>query len=174
MDPGEGLLMQGEGFELRPAGEGELEVLLELYRQCEDFLALGPQPHASREMVLADLALSRRNGGLFYGIYTPDGGLAGVLDVIFAGYQGVPEHAYLELLMIAAAERGKGLGTRVLAWLEERLVASGIQALLAGVQVNNPGAIRFWTGHGFKITSEPRDIGDGTTAVDLEKCLVQG
>jgi hypothetical protein len=59
-------------------------------------------------MVLADLELSRRNGGRFYGIYTAEDQLAGVLDVIFAGYEGVAEHAYLELLMIAAGQRGKG------------------------------------------------------------------
>jgi ribosomal protein S18 acetylase RimI-like enzyme len=162
--------MEG-GFVLRPAGETELEALFELYRQCEDFLALGPQPHASREMVLADLALSRRNGARFYGIYTAEDRLAGVLDVVHSGYEGVAEHAYLELLMIAADQRGKGLGSKVLARLENYLIAHGISILLAGVQVNNPGAIRFWTGHGFKITSEPRLMEDGTTAMELEKNL---
>jgi ribosomal protein S18 acetylase RimI-like enzyme len=59
----------------------------------------------------------------------------------------------------------------VLAQLEEHLIAHGIRVLLAGVQANNPGAIRFWTGHGFRIISEPQLMPDGTTAMELEKRL---
>jgi hypothetical protein len=56
-----------QGFEIRPAGMPDLDALLDLYRQCEDFLALGPQPQASREMVLADLVLSEPEDGRFTG-----------------------------------------------------------------------------------------------------------
>ena len=50
---------------------------LEVYRRCEDFLALGPEPKASLEMVLADLEISRQEGGCFCGIYGPTGNMLG-------------------------------------------------------------------------------------------------
>ena len=155
-------------FTLTPLGEAQLEQILTLYRQCEDFLALGPNPHASREMVLADLALSRDGGGEFCGIFVGEE-LAGVLDLIPSGYEGDPQTAYLELLMIAAPWRGQGLGDRVFQCVVERLRAANIATLKAGVQVNNPGAVRFWTRHGFRIVSEPKLLPDGTTCVDLLK-----
>lgn len=146
--------------------ETGLEPLLGLYRQCEDFLALGPNPAASPEMVLADLALSRENGGEFYGIYVGDE-LAGVLDLIPSGYEGEAHTAFLELLMLAAKWRGQGLGESVFAAVVERLRGEGIHTLKAGVQVNNPGALRFWLRQGFHITSAPKLLADGTTCVDL-------
>ena len=157
-------------FTLIPLGEAQLDQILALYRQCEDFLSLGPNPHASREMVLADLALSRDGGGEFSGIFIGEE-LAGVLDLIPSGYEGDPRTAYLELLMIASAWRGKGLGEQVFQAAEERLRAASIPTLKAGVQVNNPGAVRFWTRCGFRIVSEPKLLPDGTTCVDLIKEL---
>lgn len=153
-------------YTLIPLDESHLDELLALYRQCEDFLALGPRPHASPEMVLEDLALSRQNGGEYSGVYV-DGQLAGVLDVIGAGYQGEAHTAYLELLMLAAAHRGRGLGAELFADLLAGLRASGITCLKAGVQVNNPGALRFWQRMGFEVVSEPRLLEDGTTCVEL-------
>jgi ribosomal protein S18 acetylase RimI-like enzyme len=155
-------------FELVILNETDLDALLDLCRRCEDFLALGPQPYASAEMVLADLALSRENKGVFYGIYT-GGNLCGVLDLTESGWQDSPEAAYISLLMLAREARGLGLGSRVLAYIEQRLQKQGIRRLCAGVQVNNPLAIRFWLAHGFLVVSEPILHPDGTTAVEIEK-----
>ncbi len=164
--------LQTAAFQTRPLREANLPELMALYRQCEDFLALGPRPHASEEMVRADLALTRAEGGEFCGIYTGQPpALAGVLDVIPSNYQGEPEVAFLELLMIGAPYRNLGLGGAVVAALEEALREAGVRVLRAGVQVNNPGAIRFWQRMGFEITGPPRDFEDGTTAMPLEKWL---
>jgi len=157
-------------FTLSVVSEVNLEALLDLYRRCEDFLALGPQPLASREMVLADLAHSRENGGMFYGIYAA-GRLAGVLDLTESGWLGSPDAACLSLLMIAREYRGQGLGAQVLADVEARLRRQGVTRICGGVQVNNPAALRFWQAHGFKITSEARLQADGTTTYDIEKRL---
>src|SRR5512143_3408157 len=54
---------------IRPIVDSDLPALLEVYRQCEDFLALGPDPHASPEMVEKDRALSRQEGGIYCGIF---------------------------------------------------------------------------------------------------------
>jgi ribosomal protein S18 acetylase RimI-like enzyme len=155
-------------YELLVLAEKDLEALLALYKSCEDFLALGPQPHASEKMVLADLALSREYNGTFYGIYTA-GQLCGVLDLTASGWQDRADTAYINLLMFAREARGQGLGTQVLADTEQRLSRQGITRICAGVQVNNPGALRFWQAHGFQITSPPHLQPDGTTTVDLEK-----
>jgi len=155
-------------YELRIVDEKDLVELLALYRRCEDFLALGPQPRASEKMVLADLAQSREYNGIFYGIYIA-GQLCGVLDLTASGWQGREDTAYINLLMIARDAPGQGLGSRVLADTEQRLAQQGIARICAGVQVNNPAALRFWQAHGFQITSHPHLQLDGTTTVDIEK-----
>ncbi len=155
-------------FELVPMDEKDIDALLGLYRRCEDFLALGPQPLASAEMVLGDLAHSRENGGVFSGIYV-SGQLSGVLDLTTSGWQGSPETGYISLLMLAREARGQGLGRSVLAALEQDLLGRGVTRLEADVQVNNPLAQRFWLAHGFQICSEPALQPDGTTSVHLKK-----
>src|SRR5512146_2900582 len=119
-------ILRGEGFAVYPLGERDVAALLEVYRGCEDFLALGPNPRASETMVLGDLALSREIGGLYGGIFEgAESGLAGVLDFVPDGYEGHAGDAFLELLMLAAPYRGHGLGARVLAALEMRLSRAG-------------------------------------------------
>lgn len=161
-----------ERFTVRPLTEAELDDMVEVYRQCEDFLALGPVPTASRAMVQADWQLSRDQGGEFCGIYAPDGVLIGVLDVIPGGFEGEAATAFLELLMIAAPYRSHGLGAAVVCALEADLVRRApLRLLKAGVQANNPGAIRFWQRQGFAITGEAALLADGTTAYPLCKVL---
>ena len=65
--------------------------------------------------------------------------------------------------------RGQGLGSRVLAVMEQGLLDRGVRRICAGVQINNPNALRFWQAHGFRICSGPIQYPDGTTAVDLVK-----
>lgn len=155
---------------LRPLDERDLPLLLDLYRRCEDFLGLGPQAQATPEMVLADLALSRKQGGVFSGIFIGES-LAGVLDVLPDSPQGPPDETYLELLMIAADQRGLGLGAGVMQDLTARLRALGKRALSAHVQINNPDGLRFWERQGFRVVSEPQLQPDGTTTVKLFKIL---
>ena len=50
-------------FTIRPIEDADLPAVLEVYRQSQDFLALGPAAAASPEMVEADRALSRQEGG---------------------------------------------------------------------------------------------------------------
>lgn len=153
--------------------ETDLQAVLEVYRQCEDFLALGPVARASMTMVRADLALSRKEGGTFYGIYHPDSDvMVGIVDFVTAGFEGSQHLAFLSLLMIAAPYRGRGLGAEVVEAVEAEIRRDGrARAIESGVQVNNPGAIRFWQRMGYAITSGPQDFPDGTTAYRLLKNL---
>jgi len=168
------LHLLGDGFSIRPVRPDETSAILEVYRQCEDFLALGPVPTASLAMVLADLALSRQHSRVFCGIYEaqPDGlgPMVGVLDVVLGGAEGRPECADLALLMIAAPHRHHGLGRKVVALVEEAIRRDpSITTILSGVQVNNPPAIRFWTRNGYRIVGGPELMPDQTTVYHLRK-----
>jgi ribosomal protein S18 acetylase RimI-like enzyme len=75
--------------------------------------------------------------------------------------------------MIAAPYRNQGLGEEAMRWLEGELARQRppISRLRAGVQVNNPGAIRFWQRMGFTIISGAELLPDGTTCYQLKKNL---
>ncbi len=159
-------------FRLRPVTDDDLPAVLEVYRQCEDFLALGPVATASAEMVRQDLKISADIGGRFCGIFAADGTMMGIVDYLTAGFEGNPQHAFIDLLMIAQPYRGQGLGAAVVAQVEAEIRRQPqVTAILSGVQVNNPAAIRFWQSRGFVIEGEARDMGDGTTAYSLRKDL---
>lgn len=101
-------------FKITPVTQDNLAAVLQVYQQCEDFLALGPVATASMEMVLQDIELSKNEDGTFCGIYTADGKMIGVVDYVSRNYQGEPQAAYLSLLMIAAPYRNQGSGKRLL------------------------------------------------------------
>ena len=164
------ILVPAFGLEIRPVSPDEMEAVLDVYRGCEDFLALGPVATASMDMVLQDMQISKQAGGLFCGIYASDGKMLGVLDYVPGHYRGDPSQAFLELLMIAAPFRSRGIGKAVVEALENEIRRDGrVKAILAGVQVNNPLAVKFWQNNGFRIVSEPHLLPDQTTAVDLIK-----
>ena len=122
----------------------DLPALLEVYRKCEDFLALGPVAHATEEMVLSDLDHSREAGGIFCSIIAPSGEIVGVVDFVPHGYQGQPDMADLSLLMIASHHRSKGLGEMVVRAVEHYMCSTTrLRVIKSGVQVNNPRAIQF-------------------------------
>ena len=162
----------GSSFIIRPVRPDELDWVLEVYRQCEDFLALGPVPLASMEMVLSDLQISKEAGGIFCGIFKNDGEMIGVLDYIPQNFEGNPDCAFIELLMIAAPHRRKGLGKEIVQLVEKEIMQNPrIQDVLSGVQVNNLDAIEFWQKAGYLIISGPMLWEDGTTVYRLSKHL---
>jgi RimJ/RimL family protein N-acetyltransferase len=123
-------------------------------------------------MVEQDIADSQQIGGIFNGVYLADGTLIGVVDFVPQGWAGDPQCAYLSLLMIAQPYRGQGIGAAVVQLIEGKIRENpGITTIHAGVQVNNPGAIRFWERHGYHIVSGPELHPDQTTAFRLRKDL---
>jgi len=155
-----------------PVNAEDLRSILDVYRQCEDFLALGPCPIASLDMVRADLELSKKEGGQFCVIQGQDGSIPGIVDFVISGFEGDPTLAFLSLLMIAAPFRGLGLGASVVQAVESVIRQAGqASAIASGVQVNNPKAIRFWKRMGYQIVSGPEEQADGTTAYRLLKTL---
>ncbi len=157
-------------FHIRPITRDELDAVLDVYRQCEDFLALGPVPVASMAMVLQDIELSRHEGGIFCGIYITDGKMIGVVDYIPHGFEGDPHLAHLSLLMIAAPFRWQGVGKAVVEAIEQEITKDArVTAILSGVQVNNLQAVQFWQKRGYRIVSGPTLMPDQTTAFGLRK-----
>ncbi len=156
---------------IHPVGVAEQDVVLTVYRQCQDFLALGPQPRASLEMVQADMELSRQQGGVFCGIYNAQGEMIGVVDFILAESAHRPQ-AHLSLLMIARPYRDQGVGAEVVRQVEQLIRQNPhARSICAGVQVNNPAAVRFWQKMGYRIVGGPEAMPDQTTVYHLRKDL---
>ena len=169
------IVVRDHSLEIHPIAQDDLDAVLEVYKQCEDFLALGPVSTASMEMVLKDIELSQAEKGLFCGIYAADGKLIGIVDYVPGGYRGEPHTAFLELLMIAASYRKQGIGKAVVEAVESEIWKDGkVSTILLGVQVNNPQAAEFWQRNGYRIVSEPKLQPDQTIAVDLRKDFNQG
>lgn len=160
-------------FQIRPITREELGDVLDVYRQCEDFLALGPVPVASMEMVLQDLEVSRHEGGIFCGIYgAASYQMIGVVDYVPHNFEGNPHHAFLSLLMIAAPFRQQRVGEAVVEAIEHEIRKdTQVTAILSGVQVNNPQAVKFWQKRGYRIVSGPTLRPDQTTVFGLRKDL---
>jgi ribosomal protein S18 acetylase RimI-like enzyme len=157
-------------IEIHPIVQDDLNAVLDVYRQCEDFLALGPIPTASLEMVLQDIELSKSYEGRFCGIYTAGGELIGVVDYVPNNFKGDPRAAYLSLLMIAAPFRKKGVGKAVVEAIENEIRKDAqVNTILSGVSVNNPQAIRFWQRNGYRIVSGPILYPDQQKGFDLRK-----
>lgn len=166
------IAVQEQVLEIRPITQEDLAAVLEVYRQCEDFLALGPVATASMEMVLTDLEISKDEHGIFCGIFASDGKMIGILDYVPGNYQDDPQAAYLSLLMIGTPYRSLGLGQAVVVALENEIRKDAtIIKILAGVQVNNPQAVKFWQRMGFRIVGGPKLMPDSTTVFDLCKDL---
>lgn len=163
-------LIQTKHYQINPITEDDLNSVLEVYRQCEDFLALGPQPHASMEMVLADLEVSRMEGGVFCGIWDQSRTMVGVVDFIPESFQGNPHHAFLSLLMIPKSYRKKGIGAEIATAVEHEISKNTlVTSILSAVQTNNDPAIRFWQKMGYRIVSGPEPQKDGTITYKLQK-----
>jgi RimJ/RimL family protein N-acetyltransferase len=157
-------------YVLKELSETDLPKVLKVYQQCEDFLALGPVPYASLEMVRNDFRHSRDNGGIFYGICDKQQDMIGVLDVVLAGFEGNEEQAFISLLLISAPHRNRGIGHAVLAAIEEHIKANPkVKRILSAVQTNNQRAIDFWQREGYAIRGEPQKQEDGTITYNLCK-----
>jgi ribosomal protein S18 acetylase RimI-like enzyme len=164
------IAIQPYSLEIHPIAANELDAVLDVYRQCEDFLALGPVPTASMDMVLKDLEISKEEGGIFCGIYNSAGQMIGIIDYVPSNYQGDIHAAYLSLLMIAAPFRSQGIGKAVVEAIEHEIQKDpAIHTILAGVQVNNTQAVKFWQRMGYRIVSGPELMPDQTTAYGLRK-----
>jgi ribosomal protein S18 acetylase RimI-like enzyme len=153
---------------IRPYAEDDIPAILEVYRQNEDFLSLGPVPTASLQMVRDDIAHSHQTNGFFCVVSHKESGIIGVLD--YTPPLADPTIAVLSLLMIAASYRRMGYGKLIMEAFEKFLVNNyQTKVIEAGVMVNNPLAIRFWQRMGFSISPTPEPMPDKTTVFRMSK-----
>jgi ribosomal protein S18 acetylase RimI-like enzyme len=168
------IIIRDNSLEIRTITQDDLDAVLAVYRQCEDFLVLGPVPAASMEMVRKDIEISQRQGGVFCGIYAADGKTIGIVDYVPNNFEGHPHLAFLSLLMIAASCRNHGIGRVVVEAIENEIKKDvRVRAILSGVQVNNPQAVKFWQRNGYRIVGGPKLLPDQTTVFDLRKDIIQ-
>ena len=165
-------LSEPTGLEVRRLRPAEAGAVLTVYRQCEDFLALGPEPRASMGMVVADMETSSRDRGVFCGIYKRDGEVIGVVDYVPDGVEGQRDVTFVSLLMIAKPFRGLGYGSAIVKLLERQSNDRRASSIRTSVQVNNPEAMAFWQHRGYGIIGVPERRPDRTTVFRLEKTLV--
>lgn len=163
-----------DGLAIVPIGYCQADAVLLVYRGCEDFLALGPQPKATMGMVMKDLEDSRRQGRTFCGIYDGRRGMVGIVDYSRRGQGGGKDRASLALLMIAKPHRGRGLGARVVEMVEREIAKDpAVVWIDSGVQVNNAPAIAFWRKMGYEVCGGPELMPDTTTVYHLRKKVGQ-
>jgi ribosomal protein S18 acetylase RimI-like enzyme len=166
------ILIKSRSLTLRSVNPNDTEAILGVYRACEDFLAWGPEPKASLEMVQKDLEMSRQDGGCFCGIFNTGGQLAGIIDFVASGFEGKMDIAFFSLIMIAAPFRNQGIGNRTVRLVEKEIRKNlGITEIRSAVQVNNAAAIRFWQKNGYRVISGPELQPDSTTVFRLSKKL---
>jgi len=117
-------------------------------------------------MVLADIAHSKMEKGIYCGIWNRSGVQIGVLDFSLSA----EKEATLALLMISQHYRNKGYGRAIVLNLEYYLNQKyGVTQIRSGVQVNNDGGIQFWKKMGYIISEIAREMGDGTTTYEMTK-----
>jgi len=164
--------MRDDSFEIKPITENDLEEVFEVYRQSEDFLALGPERKASMAVVLRDIELSRREKSVFCGVYTSDGKMIGVVDFVPGDIEGTAHSGFISLLMIVASWRNRGIGTRILELVEDRIRVTGlVSEIHTAVQLNNPAALRFWQRNNYHVFGNPELRPDRTVVSYLRKDL---
>lgn len=159
-------------YDIKPITDNDLEGVLEIYRQCEDFLALGSETRASMILVLQDMEESRRENGNYCGIYASSGKMVGVIDYISSNFNGVANVAFISLLMIGSPWRNRGIGMRILKLTEDKIREIGlVDEIQTAVQLNNPAAMRFWRRNGYCVFGDPVFRPDQTVVTYLRKEL---
>jgi GNAT superfamily N-acetyltransferase len=149
----------------------KLPQVFEVYRQCEDFLALGPVPKASLEMVKDDIRYATEEKGVFCCIHDLKNQIIGILDFIPKAENNYT--SFLSLLMISASLRRRGYGKELLEGLEQYLKKTyGIRLIKSAVQTNNRDAIQFWKRIGYNIDDKPVNRPDGTVVYPMHKVII--
>lgn len=94
----------------------------------------------------------------------------------FCGYEAFPEEGFMKLhkLYLEVGEHGRGLGSLLLAHVEEEALRRGLARVVLGVNRRNEKAIRTYQRNGYAIREELKtDIGQGFAMDDyiMEKLV---
>jgi len=163
-----------ENITIRPVTPADYPALLEVYRQCEDFISLGPVAKASMDMVLQDIREAKAERGIFCGVFSGPQ-MIGVVSNVLSTFEFRPVDAFILLLMLVPSQRSKGAGGAIVDRIEKECQGRGkVRSICCSVQVNNPAAIRFWEKKGYYKYAGPELRPDKTTVYRLRKDINRG
>jgi acetyl coenzyme A synthetase (ADP forming)-like protein len=145
------ILKDGGTLRLRPPAAGDEEAVLEFLRGLSD-----------RSLYLRFHGIRTVDSVLAESLLDPDwvetGALAGWLGdriVGIANYVRLRNPSSAEAAFVVAdAEQGRGIGTRLLEQLAERAAATGVTRFVAEVMAENQPMLSVFTGAGFDVVRE--------------------
>lgn len=150
-------------MKIRPLSEDDRAALADLYARAADYVMLetGAPPC---ETTLDDFLTGAPPGidpvtSVRLGAEGP-GGLLGIAEMAF-GYPQ-PRDAYIGLLLLDPAARGRGLGRAMVDRLMGIAVARGADRMLIAVLQDNAGGMAFWRAQGFMPEKVIPDVDYGT------------
>jgi ribosomal protein S18 acetylase RimI-like enzyme len=128
---------------VRPARADDLELVATILDETGEW----PQPFPRDELA------ERVDGEELY-VVDLDGEVAATFTVLWddPSFWGErpPDAAYLHKLAVRPAFRGRGLGARIVGWVEQRAVAAGRAQLRLDCKRDNPGIRRYYERLGFE------------------------
>jgi ribosomal protein S18 acetylase RimI-like enzyme len=141
-----------ERYQIGPSRDGQPVTLDPMTETSADALgprlaAFGPWAHYAFGADRMTAGLKRRDGAALYQIAC-GADLAGAVVVVSPWLAG----PYLQLLGVLPEHQGRGIGTRVLAWLEAE-ARGRFRNLWLCVSGFNAGAQRFYRAHGFELVA---------------------
>ena len=128
--------MTPEQIDIRPCGARDIEGLLALW------ILAGSRPGATDTPAALRMRL-RRDRDLFL-VALDEGNVVGS---VMGGWDGWRGQFYR--LAVAPEYRRNGLGSRLVAMVEERLLARGVERIALAVVKDEPAAVAFWESRGY-------------------------
>ena len=130
----------------------------------------------SRDFIEYDLGWSYTPGRILRAIRSRTTNVAVIHERGTLLAAGIMEYgdvtAHLVLLGVQPTQRRKGLGSHVLAWLEQCALTAGLEKISVEARADNPGAIAFYLEKGYGVRSRvPGYYRGALDAVRLEKRL---
>ncbi|MFV0297507.1 MAG: GNAT family N-acetyltransferase, partial [Hyphomicrobiaceae bacterium] len=149
----------GRPLALDPLVTGEADVLGRAFAAIDPWLSYRLAAHE-----LAGFFTREEEGASRYAIRN-DGRLAGVVVMRVPWLNG----PYLQFLGVLEPFRSRGVGEKVLTWIEEQARASGARNTWLCVTGTNTNARRFYERHGYALAAEF----DGLVADGIQEVLMR-
>ncbi len=141
----------------------DADSVTDLFSRAADYVLLqsGQMPDTSQTHDFFTAAPSGidPNTSLHFGLFLPEGPLVAIAEVAF-GFPD-PDDAYVGLLLIDPAHRGKRLGQQMLDHVFAAAKTRHAARVLIAVLEENSKGHRFWSKMGFieEMRSQPKQIG---------------
>jgi ribosomal protein S18 acetylase RimI-like enzyme len=138
-------------------------IVADMFRRAADYVMLesgrGPGDAEVQDFFTGAPPGIDPTKSLHLGLFAPGGQLVAIAGAIF-GFPN-PDDAYLGLLLIDPAHRGKRLGQQMVDHICAATKAQGATRILIAVLEENTKAHRFWVKLGFteEMRSQPKEIG---------------